>query len=157
MIPGYTDRQHRVNPIYRKFADQIADDAARSASASSHSNAFDWLQGEWLWQEEPVRFETTPYGIARQTSVPYLIHNAPSGMWILALSEPTAFGMLVGLPPKNGEAQFSGDITIDGQSVRLRQTWRRRENSVEIRNERLEAGQWKRWDLTLLERVTPAN
>jgi hypothetical protein len=142
---------------YRQFTDQLAADASGSASTTPHPSDFAWLVGDWIWQGQPMRFAKTAYGLSCNGD-PYLIHNVASSMWILVLADPDAFGILIGLGLRKGDARFTGDVTIDGQPVRLRQTWRRdREFAVEIRNERHHDGQWMLWDQSLLERVTPLN
>ena len=79
-------------------------------------------------------------------------------MWILVLADPDAFGILIGRGMESGEARFSGDVTIGGQPVRLRQTWRRDEEfAVEIVNERFSDKRWQRWDRSRLVRLTPPN
>ena len=142
---------------YRQFTDQIAADASRPASAIPPPSDFAWLAGDWIWHGRPVHFTITDYGLSLETD-PFLIHNSASGMWILVLVDPDAFGILIGLGLRNGVARFTGEVTIDGQTVRLRQTWRRnREFAVEIENERQDDGQWRVWDRALLEPVTPPN
>lgn len=142
---------------YRQFIDQIAADASRSASTIPPPSDFAWLAGDWIWQGRSVSFSTTPYGLSCKSD-PYLIHNAASQMWILVLSDPDAFGILIGLALRNGVARFTGDVTIDDETVRLRQTWRRTGTfTVEIKNERYAEAEWQVWDQSLLERVTPPN
>ena len=146
-----------MKSVYRQFTDQIAADASRSASKPLHLSPFSWLTGEWIWLGQPVYFANTPYGLSLNAD-PFLIHNAEADMWVLALADPDAFGILLGLGMRNGEALFTGDVTIAGKAVRLRQTWRhRQEYTVEIENERYSDGQWQRWDRGILERVNPPN
>ncbi|MFN0101514.1 MAG: hypothetical protein ACKV2U_05420 [Bryobacteraceae bacterium] len=149
-----------MKSIYRKFTDQIAADAALSASAFTHPSAFAWLLGDWTWCGRPVRFANSDYGVSLDAE-PFLIYNAAANMWVLVLADPEAYGILIGLGMRNGEARFTGDVTIEGQSLRFRQTWRRRQDHiVEIENERMVEAQknrWQLWDRALLERVTPPN
>lgn len=102
-----------------------------------------------------MRFATAAYGI-RIADDPYLIHNAVSGMWLLVLADPDAYGLLIGGPSGTGEYRFSGDVTIAGDAVRLRQSWRHiAADKVKITNERLTSGQWLLWEHALLERIKP--
>jgi hypothetical protein len=146
-----------LKSVYRRFTDQIAADASRSASVYPHPSAFSWLAGEWTWSGQSVHFAGASYGVSRNAD-PFLIHNAETGMWILVLPDSDAFGILIGLGMRNGQARFTGDVTINGDAVRLRQTWRCITGyAVEIENERQSDGDWLRWDLAVLERVMPSN
>lgn len=146
-----------MKSVYRQFTDKIAADASRSVSTLPHPSAFAWLIGEWIWLGDAVHFAGAPYGISLNAD-PFLIYNAEAQMWILALADPDAFGILLGLGKRNGEARFTGDVTIAGEAVRLRQTWRRRqEYTVEIENERYSEGHWLLWDRAILERVKLPN
>jgi hypothetical protein len=144
---------------YRKFTDQVAADAANSALADSAANPFSWLAGDWLWHGEPRTFALAPYGVSLQPSnEPFLIHNAASGLWLLVLADPAAFGILIGQAPNAGRARFSGHVSISEQPVELRQTWRRLdEDVVEIENERRDDGFWQLWDRSRLEGVRRVN
>lgn len=142
---------------YRQFTDQIAADASRSAGTIPPPSDFAWLAGDWIWHGQPVRIANTVFGLSFNND-PFLIHNAASGMWVLVLADPDAFGILIGFGLRDGEARFTGDVTIDDQPVRLRQTWRRVPVfGVEVLNERFSDGQWQPWDRALLERATPPN
>lgn len=122
-----------------------------------HPSVFSWLAGDWTWVGRPVRLEVTPYGVSLNAD-PFLIYNADAAMWVLVLADPDAFGILIGLGMRNGEARFTGDVTIEGKTVRLRQILRRnQEFAVEIENERHSDGRWQCWDRGLLERVMPSN
>lgn len=140
---------------YRKFTDRIAADASRAAAPLVQS--FSWLPGPWLWHARPVSFAPAPYGYSLAGS-PFLIHNAASGMWLLVLSDPTAFGILIGLDMRQGVARFTGDVSIDSHSVQLRQTWRRiDDDTLQIENERYTGDHWCLWDRSLLTRLKPSN
>lgn len=144
-----------MKSAYRKFIDQIAADAARAGTAVPHPPVYSWLDGAWAWQGRPVRFARTDYGISRDGH-PFLIHNASTGMWVLVLSDPGAFGILIGLTIRNAQVRFTGDVTIDGQPVRLRQTWRvLNDYEIEISNEREIDSLWQLWDRAILKRITP--
>ena len=79
-------------------------------------------------------------------------------MWIVVLAEPDAFGILIWPAMRDGEPRFTGEATIAGESVRLRQTWLRRDEfSVEIVNERYTENRWRRWDSAFLKRHSPPN
>jgi hypothetical protein len=144
-----------VKSAYRKFIDQIAADAVRAGAAVPHPPVYTWLAGSWAWQGRPVRFAHTEYGISRDGN-PFLIHNASTGMWVLVLADPGAFGILIGLTIRNAQVRFTGDVTIEGEPIRLRQTWRiLNDNEVEIRNERMTDSLWQLWDCAILARVTP--
>ena len=143
--------------VYRQFTDRIAAEASRSASAFPVPSGFSWLACEWTWLGQPALFAKTLYGVSLNAQ-PFLIHHAEAGMWILVLADPGAFGILIGRGMETGEARFTGDVTIGGQPVRLRQTWRRdEESSVEIVNERFSDNRWQRWDRSRLVRLTPPN
>lgn len=144
-----------MNQEYRTFTEQLAADAAGSSCVQDAVNPFAWLAGSWIWHGQSLQFSKTPYGIATEAA-PFLIFNATVGMWILAVTDPDSFGILVGLPPKNGRARFSGLINIAGEMVELRQTWHLLDaNNVEIENERREGNLWTLWDRARLERVNP--
>ena len=146
-----------MHSVYREFTERIAADASRSVASIPHPSVFNWLAGEWTWLGQPAHFANSPYGLSLNGN-PFLIHNADAGMWILVLNDPDAFGILIGLGLRNGEARFTGDVSIAGQPVRLRQTWRlHHEIAVEIENERFSGNAWQFWDRALLERVTPPN
>jgi len=118
---------------------------------------FAWLAGEWTSTEHAVSFSNTAYGVSVDGR-PFLIHDADSGMWILVLGDPDAFGILIGLGLRAGIARFSGDVTIDGVPVRLRETLRRvQELAIEIRTEKQIDGNWQLMDQCVLERVKPPN
>lgn len=117
------------------------------------TNPFAWLAGDWIWQGQPVTFALAPYGISHDRE-PFLIFNATVNMWVLALADPDSFGVLVGLPPKNARARFSGQVNISGESVELRQTWHLLDaDNVDIENERHEGNLWVLWDRARLTRV----
>ena len=102
-----------------------------------------------------MRFTNAAFGI-EIGGEPYLIYNAASGMWLLVLADPDAFGILIGGPTRLAEYRFSGDVTVAGEVVRLRQSWRCvNSTKVEINNERLTSGRWLMWERALLERITP--
>ena len=146
-----------MNTEYRQFTDQIAADASRSAAAMPPPSDFAWLAGEWRSPEQAVEFANTAYGVSLDGD-PYLIHNSASGMWILVLGDPAAFGILIGLGLRAGSARFSGDVTIDDTQVRLRQTLRRvQDATIEIRTEKQLDGNWQLMDLCVLERSKPPN
>lgn len=135
---------------YRQFVDTIA--AAATLPAGPHP--FAWLAGDWVWHGEPFYFALAPYGVSRD-GVPYLIYNAPAGMWILAHTRPEAYGMLIGTVPAPGDGRFTGELTIDGEPVILRQSWHTiREGKVQIDTERKSGVEWTLWERGLLERVT---
>lgn len=142
-----------MKSVYRQFTEQVAADAALSAAAVPSPNPFTWLSGVWRWHGAEVRFTTAAYGI-RIAEEPYLIHNAVSGMWLLVLADPDAYGLLIGGATRAAEYRFSGDVTIAGKSVRLRQSWHHIEaDKVRITNERETSGQWLLWERALLERI----
>lgn len=146
-----------MKSVYRKFTDRIAADASRPTGTLPRSSEFAWLIGDWTWNGRPARFAAATYGISLKNE-PFLIHNTEADMWVLVLADPGAFGILLGRGIRHGEARFSGDVTIAGKSVRLRQTWRfDREFTVEIENERYSDGVWKISEGELLERVMPPN
>lgn len=146
-----------MKSVYRKFTDQIAADAASSASSVPPPPAFDWLAGSWTWSGRSYLYTITDYGISRDTE-PLLIYNCAADMWILALAEPQAYGILIGRSMRNGEARFTGDITISGRRVRLRQTWRLiGGNTIEIENERMSGSTWVVMDRAVLERAKRLN
>lgn len=135
---------------YRQFVDTIA--AAASVPAGPHP--FAWLAGDWLWHGEPIHFDLAPYGVSRY-GVPYLIYNAPAGMWLLAHTGPEAYGLLIGTVPAPGDARFTGELTIAGEDVILRQNWRTiRTGKVQIDTERKSGAEWTLWERGLLESVT---
>ena len=135
---------------YRQFVDSLA--AAATVPGGPHP--FAWLAGDWLWQGEPVHFELTPYGVSR-FGVPYLIYNTPADMWCLVHTSPEAYGMLIGTVPSGGAARFTGELTLDGRPVLLRQSWQTiREGKVQVDTERRSGAAWELWNRGLLERVT---
>lgn len=143
-----------MKAAYRKFIDQIAADAARAGVAVPHPPAYSWLAGVWNWHGRCVRFAQAGYGISRDGD-PFLIHNASTGMWVLVLSDPGAFGILIGLALRDGLVRFTGDVTIDGSPVRLRQSWRVvNDNEVEVCNERIVDSLWQLWDRGFLSRAS---
>lgn len=145
-----------MNQEYRTFTEQLAADAARSSRVLHTLNPFAWLSGNWTWHGQTVTFAVAPYGISHESD-PFLIYNATVRMWVLAVTDPDSFGILVGLPPKNGRARFSGLVNIAGDMVELRQTWYLLDaDNVEIENERREGHVWTLWDRARLERVQPA-
>jgi len=148
-----------LKSVYRKFTDRVAADAASAAGASPEARAFDWLAGDWRMDDHKVGLAAAPYGIVMlPEGEPFLIHNAAADMWVLVLTDPAAFGILIGLKMVNGAAQFAGDVTIGAQPVRLRQVWRvTGQHTIELTTDRWEDGRWVRWDYALLERITPAN
>lgn len=76
-------------------------------------------------------------------------------MWVLVLSDPGAFGILIGLTLRDGLVRFTGDVTIDGSPVRLRQSWRVvNDNEVEVCNERIVDSLWQLWDRGFLSRAS---
>ena len=138
---------------YRTFTEQLAADAASNSRVLRNGNPFAWLSGTWTWHGHPVTFAVTPYGIALGAS-PFLIFNASVRMWVLAVTDPDSYGILVGFPPKHGRIRFSGLINIAGESVELRQTWHLIDNdNVDIANERREGALWTLWDHARLERL----
>lgn len=145
--------------LYRRFTEQIAADAARVVTGHPRRDAFAWLNGDWIWCGKPVHFSPAGFGVARKPSGdPFLIHNTVADMWVLVLSDPAAFGVLIGLEMKNGTATFSGDVTVGGKSVRLRQIWRQTSDStVEISNQRFDGRQWEVWSTDLLQRIKLPN
>jgi hypothetical protein len=151
---AYTVRQDSVDSLYRQFTDRMAKEAARTASGLACCAGFAWLEGEWTWCGDPVLFESAPYGISIQTGdegpKPFLIHRCDAEMWLLVLSDPTSFGILIGLHSNPESARFTGDVVIDGEPVRSRQTWRRSEGAVEIEEERMEN---RRWIAGLIQRM----
>jgi len=156
-LTGYTSLTEPVNPVYRQFADRITADARTAAGAGRRSDAFDWLTGDWLWSGFPVHFQSTPFGIATNDDTPFLIHHAASGMWLLVLTDPSSFGILVGLPLRDGKAAFSGDVTIEGIPARLRQKWTLQDDgSIEIVNYSFDAGTWEPLDRSRLRRLNPS-
>jgi hypothetical protein len=141
---------------YRTFTKQLAADAASGSHGLRVANPFAWLSGTWTWHGQPVTFAVTPYGVALGPN-PFLIFNASVRMWVLAVTDPDSYGILVGLPPKQGRVRFSGLINIAGEMVELRQTWHLIDNdNVDIENERREGNLWTLWDRARLERVQPA-
>jgi hypothetical protein len=144
---------------YRKFTDRVALNAAHSASAAASAELFSWLLGDWLWHGVPVHFALAPYGLSLQpANEPFLIHNSASGFWLLVLSDPTAYGILIGTDPRAGQARFSGHVTIGRNSVELQQVWRRiGEEYIEIENHRRNGDHWQLWERSRLQRVTPSN
>lgn len=110
---------------------------------------------------EPVRFALASYGISIQTAKegpkPFLIYRSEAEMWVLVLSDPSAFGVLVGLPPNRGEVRFTGEISLNGQTVRLRQTWHLLDDAVEIEEDLMENRRWRPSGTRCLERVKMAN
>jgi hypothetical protein len=144
-----------LNEEYRTFTEQLAADAARGSVLLRTVNPFAWLAGNWTWQGQPVTFAVAPYGISYGAD-PFLIFNATVRMWVLAVTDPDSFGILVGLPPKNNRARFSGLVNIAGEMVELRQTWHLLDaDNVEIENERREGNVWTIWDRARLERAKP--
>jgi hypothetical protein len=144
-----------LNEEYRTFTEQLAADAASGSVALRTVNPFAWLAGNWNWHGQPVAFAVTPYGISYGAD-PFLIFNATVCMWVLAVTDPDSFGILVGLPPKNNRARFSGLVNIAGEMVELRQTWYLLDaDNVEIENERREGNVWTLWDRARLERAQP--
>ena len=142
-----------MNQEYRTFTEQLAADAARGSVDFRAVNPFAWLSGVWTWQGQPVVFTVTPYGVAHDAN-PFLIFNPTVHMWVLAVTDPDSYGILVGLPPKNNRARFSGLVNIAGEMVELRQTWYLLDtNNVEIENERREDNIWTLWDRGRLHRV----
>ena len=136
---------------YRQFVDTIA--AAATLPAGPHP--FAWLAGDWLWHGEPVHFEIAPYGVSRY-GAPYLIYNAPAAMWLLAHTGPEAYGLLIGTVAANGAARFTGELTLAGEPVMLRQLWHPlRDGNVRIDTERKSGADWTRWERGSLERFTP--
>jgi hypothetical protein len=148
-----------LKSAYRKFTDRVALDAAHAASAAASVELFSWLTGHWLWRGNPVHFALAPYGISLQPAGrPFLIHNAASGLWLLVLSDPAAFGILIGPEPRAGTARFSGHVTIGRKSVELHQIWRRiDEETIEVEDERRNGEHWQLWDRSRLQRVKPSN
>jgi hypothetical protein len=128
--------------------------AAESAAATDPlPSDFAWLSGPWTWQGEPAVFSIEPYGIGIGGE-PYLVFHGASGLWVLALAGPGAFGILIGSGMRGKRARFTGDVTVDGAPVRLRQTWRLGpDNAVEIENERQMNREWELWDRSLLKPV----
>ena len=144
-----------MNEEYRLFTEQLAADAANGSRALRASNPFAWLSGNWTWHGQPVTFAVAPYGISYGPD-PFLIFNPTVRMWVLAVTDPDSFGILVGLPLKNGRARFSGLVNIAGEMVELRQSWYVLDaDNVEIENERREDNVWTLWDRARLQRAKP--
>ena len=142
---------------YRQFIDEIAEEASRPAATLPHPSDFTWLTGDWSWHGQIVHFAVTAYGLSH-SGEPFLIDHGESDTWILVLADPDAYGIFIGLGMRNGQARFTGDVTIADEPVRLRQTWRvHHERAIEIENERHSDGVWHLWDRALLEAVTPPN
>lgn len=148
-----------MNPLYLQFVKRIADDAARFAIPEGSAVAFAWLAGHWAWRNEVFQFSVEDYGLSvkphSENKRPFLIHQAFADMWMLVQLEPTAYGMLVGLPMRSGETQFAGDIHVGGRDVRVRQHWRREEQRVEILHSRMKNRVWSPPVRSWLERLTP--
>jgi hypothetical protein len=143
-----------VKSIYRQFTDQVAADAARAAPSDPDSMAFAWLSGTWSWREANLEFAGAPYGLSCDGQ-PFLIYNAAAAMWLLVILDPGAFGILIGQAMRDGATRFSGEITIGGKPVQLRQFWTvRPDKAIEILSERKIDGRWNHWDRSLLRRVT---
>ena len=130
-----------MHSVYQEFTDQIAADASQAVATIPHPPVFSWLG-------QPALFAKTLYGVGLNAR-PFLIHHEEADMWILVLADPDTFGILIGHGMLTGEARFTGDVTIGGQPVRLRQTWRR---EAEFSDKR-----WQRWDRSGLVRLTQPN
>jgi hypothetical protein len=160
--------------VYERFAEKVAADAeyaARAAQPSAERELFAFLEGEWEWELQipatavtprreargHIRFQRTGYGISAMRPggdpIPFLIYDPFSEMWILVMAEPTAYGILAGLGLRNGRVLFTGEMTLMGVTMRLRQTWIV-ESDSQIRLlsdehidggwERVDEGSWRR-------------
>lgn len=150
--------------VYQRFAERVAADAnyaARAAKAGPDHDVFAWLAGEWTWELRILATGTTPartasgtilfapagYGISAsrpsKQAVPYLIHDPFTNMWVCAMAEPTAYGILMGSGWKNERAVFVGEMTFMGVPMKLRQTWTREgTDTVRLHNEEMIDGEW---------------
>lgn len=141
---------------YREFTDRIA---AQAAAAAPPPADFAWLAGRWRWGGKPIRIDATPYGLSVARSgrpKPFLIYNAPAAMWLLVVSDPAAFGLLIGQSMRDGVARFTGDIHLNGEQIQLRETWRLNpDRSLDILYERRLDGTWEIWDRAVLEPAKP--
>lgn len=143
-----------MNAEYKEFTSRIAAEAARSEESTDLPCDFDWLSGAWIWYGKTGLFAAAPYGISRDAE-PFLIYNAAANMWLLTLAGADAYGMLLGSGLIGRESRFTGEMTILGEPVRLRQTWRiLDERTVEIETERMAGNLWQRWDRARLTRVS---